>query len=160
HGVAGSFDLPLSLTASTPTIEPRQGPAQNLVFTFDKNITSASAIVTEGTATIGSLTYSASTVVVPLTGVNNQQYVTVGLSSVVASDGGSGGTASVRVGFLLGDVNASRVVTLGDLAIVNGALAQAVSAANFTRDANVSGTLTLADKAVANANLTKSLPAP
>jgi len=66
----------------------------------------------------------------------------------------------VRLGFLLGDVNQNRVVTLSDLGLVNAQLAQAVTAANFLKDVNASGTLSLADKGVTNANLTKALPAP
>src|SRR5664279_5315026 len=37
HGGAGTFNLPLSLVSVTdPTNEPRSGPAQTIVFTFDK----------------------------------------------------------------------------------------------------------------------------
>ena len=66
----------------------------------------------------------------------------------------------MRIGFLLGDVNQNRVVSLADLALVNTQLAQSVTAANFLKDVNASGTLSLADKAIANANLTKALPTP
>ena len=53
---------------------------------------------------------------------------------------------SIRVGFLAGDVNQNRVVTLGDLGLVNAQVAQPVTAANYLKDVNASGTLTLADK--------------
>ncbi|PWT89087.1 MAG: hypothetical protein C5B56_07735, partial [Proteobacteria bacterium] len=76
------------------------------------------------------------------------------------TDGGSGGSGSVRVGFLLGDVSQNRVVTLADLGLVNAQLSQPANAANFLRDVNVSGTISLADKAATNANLTRTLPAP
>jgi hypothetical protein len=66
----------------------------------------------------------------------------------------------VRLGFLLGDVNQNRVVTVADLALVNAQLAQTVTANNHLRDVNVSGTLSVADKAITNANLTRALPAP
>jgi len=52
---------------------------------------------------------------VPLSGVTKQQYVTVDVSNVVSSGGGTGtGSGSVRLGFLLGDVNQNRIVTLAD----------------------------------------------
>jgi hypothetical protein len=130
------------------------------VLTFDKPILSATATITESAATAGVLTFAGNNVVVPLTGVPNQQYVTVSLTNVNSVDGGAGGIGSARVGFLLGDVNTSRVVTVADLGLVNGQLAQLVTAANFLKDVNVSGTLTLADKATANTNLTRALPAP
>jgi hypothetical protein len=160
HGAAGTFDLPLSAVTTAPTTEPRAGPAQTIVFTFDRPINAATATVTEGTATAGTTTFSGNDVVVGLTGVANQQYVTVSLTNVASTDGGSGGSGSVRVGFLLGDVNQNRVVTLADLGLVNQQLAQLVTAANYLKDINVSGTLSLADKGITNANLTKALPAP
>ena len=130
------------------------------MFTFDKPITAATATVTEGTATAAAPTFSGNDVIVSLTGVTNIQYVTVTLSNVSSADGGSGGTGSVRVGFLTGDVNQSRAVSLADVGLVNAALAQPVTAANYLKDINASGTLSLADKAIANASLATALPAP
>ena len=86
--------------------------------------------------------------------------MTISLTNVASADGGTGGSGSVRVGFLLGDVNQNRVVTLADLGLVNAQLAQVVTAANFIDDVNTSCTLTLADKGMTNANLTRALPAP
>ena len=160
HAGAGTFDLPLSAVTTNPTTEPRQGPGQTIVFTFDRPINAATAIFTEGTATAGTPTFSGSNVIVTLTGVSNQQYVTIALTNVSSSDGSTGGSGSVRVGFLLGDVNQNRVVSLADLALVNAQLAQVVTAANYLKDVNASGSLSLADKAITNANLAKALPAP
>jgi hypothetical protein len=160
HGTAGTFDLALSAATTTPTTEPRRGPAQTVVFTFDKAINGATASVDEGIATAATPTFSGNDVVVGLTGVTDQQYVTVGLDSVASTDGGSGGCGVVRVGFLVGDVSQNRVVTVSDLAQVNAQLAQIVTSANFLKDVNASGTLSVADRAVTNANLTRNLPAP
>ena len=77
--------------------------------------------------------------------------MTVALANVASSDGGTGGSGSARVGFLLGDVNQSRAVSVADLGLVNAQLSQPVTAANYVLDVNVSGTLSLADKGVANA---------
>jgi hypothetical protein len=160
HGAAGTFDLPLSLLPTNPTTEPRQGPAQTVVLTFNKAITGATAAITEGTATAAAPTFSGNDVVVNLTGVNNQQYVTISLTNIFDGAGGTGGSASVRIGFLLGDVNQNRVITVADVGLVNLQLAQPVTAANFLKDVNASGSLTVADKALTSASLTKSLPAP
>jgi uncharacterized repeat protein (TIGR01451 family) len=160
HGAAGTFDLALNSAGTNPTTEPRQGPVHTIVFTFDKAVTAGSAAVTEGTATVGTPTFSGNEVRVPLTGVTNQQYVTVAVSNVVAADGGSGGAGSVRIGYLAGDVNQSRVVTLSDLGQVNAQVAQAVTVANYLKDVNASGTLSLADKGLTNQQLTKALAAP
>jgi hypothetical protein len=165
HGSAGTFDLPLSLVTPpsinhNPTTEPRQGPAQTIVFTFDKPIASATAAITEGSATAAAPTFSGNDVIVGLTGVNNQQYVTIALTNVSSVDGGTGGSASVRVGFLLGDVNQSRVVTVSDEVLVNGQIAHVVTSANFLKDVNANGNLTVADKLIVNNNVTKALAAP
>jgi hypothetical protein len=73
---------------------------------------------------------------------------------------GTAGGGSTRVGFLEGDVNASRAVTLSDRLTVNSVLAQDVTAATFLRDVDASGTLTLADLLTVNTRLAQSLPAP
>jgi hypothetical protein len=160
HGAAGTFDLTLGNVSTNPTTEPRTGPTHTLVFTFDKPITSASASVSEGTATLAAPTFGGNTVTVALSNVANKQYVTVALSNVASSDGGTGGSGSVRVGFLLGDANQTRVVSVADLGLVNAQLAQSVTAANYIKDVNASGTLTVADKGITNANLTNALPLP
>jgi hypothetical protein len=161
HGAAGTFDLPLTLTPLTnPTTEPRQGPTATVVMTFDKAIASATTSITEGVATPTLTTFGGNDVVISLSGVSDQQYVTVSLTNVTGADGSTAGTGTVRIGFLRGDVNQSRVVSVADLGLVNAQLAQPVTAVNFLKDVNASGTLTLADKGIANANLTKALLAP
>jgi hypothetical protein len=160
HGAAGTFDLPLVPTPTNPTIEPRQGPTHTIVFTFDRIVVSGNAAVTEGIATAGAPTFNGTEMTVPLTGVGNAQYVTVAVSNVAGSDGSTGGAGSVRIGLLRGDANQSRVVSVADLGLVNAALAQSVTAANYLKDVNATGTLTVADKGVTNAALTNSLPPP
>jgi hypothetical protein len=160
HLAAGLFDLVLGVNPLNPTTEPRIGPNHNIVFTFHQPVTGGNVTVDEGVATAGTPIFSGNLMTVPLTGVSNQQYVTVSVSGVTSADGGTGGTGSVRVGYLVGDVNQSRVVSVGDLGLVNSQLAQPVTAANFLKDVNASGTLTLADKGITNANLTKALPPP
>jgi YD repeat-containing protein len=163
HGAAGTFDLPLSLTSTNPTTEPRSGGAggnHTIVFTFDKPVTAGNASVVAGAGTAGVPTFSGNEMRVSISGVTNQQYVTVAVSDVVATDGGVGGSGSVRTGFLLGDVSQNRVVTVSDLAQVNAQIAQLVTTANYLKDVNATGTLSVADKGIANTQITKALPAP
>jgi GH25 family lysozyme M1 (1,4-beta-N-acetylmuramidase) len=160
HGSAGTFDLTLSVATTNPTTEPRRGPTQTIVFTFNKAISGATVAITEGTATAAAPTFSGNDVIVGLTGVNNQQYVTIALTNVSSVDGGSGGSASVRVGFLVGDVNQNRVVTVSDLVLANQQIAHVVTPANFLKDVNANGILTVSDKLIINNNITKALPAP
>ena len=160
HDAAGVFDLPLSLISTDPTTEPRLGPAQTMVFQFDKPVVGGMAAVTEGISVVDTVTFTGNEMTVNLTGVSNQQYVTVAISNVVAADGGTGGSGTARIGYLAGDVSQNRVVTLADVGLVNAELAQPVTVSNYLKDINASGSLTVADKAIANANLTTALPAP
>lgn len=160
HGAAGTFDLMLAPTPLNPTTESRKGSTHSIVFTFDKPVTAGSASIAEGTATAGTPTFNGNEMIVPLSGVIDAQYVTVDVSGVVASDTGTGGSGSARTGFLFGDVNSSRQVTVADVGILNAALLQAVDTANFYLDVNVDGRLTVADKGLVNGNLLKKLPAP
>jgi PKD repeat protein len=160
HGAAGVFNLPLSLVPTNPSTEPRVGPAATVVLTFDKPLAGATVTVTEGTATAGAAVISGNDVLVNLTGVADRQYVTVSLTNVASTDGGSGGSGSVRVGFLAGDVNQSRTVTMSDVAKVKQQLSKTVTQSNFLLDVNASGTLTTADKGIVSADQTHSLPAP
>jgi streptogramin lyase len=159
HGAAGTFDLSLSIVANNPTVEPRTGPTATIVITMDEAVTGADVAVTEGTATAGALSFSGNDVIVPLADVSDRQFVTVLLTNI-SSATHTGRSASIRLGFLVGDVNQTRVVSVADLALVNAELTQLVTAANYLKDVNVSGTLTLADKGVTNANLSQALPAP
>jgi hypothetical protein len=129
------------------------------VFTFDKPVVAGTATVTEGTASAATPTFDANEMRVPLTGVADAQYVTVTVANVTAADAGGGG-GTVRVGLLAGDGTQNRAVTVSDLAQVNAAIAQSVTATNFLKDLNASGTLTVADKGIANTRITKALPAP
>ena len=159
HG-AVAYWLSLNLIPTNPTTEPRLGPTQQIVLTFNKPIGAGTASVAAGIATAGTQTISGPDLLFDLSGVADQQYVTVNAANVTSAWGETGGTGSVRVGFLLGDVNQNRVVTLADLAQVNAQLSQPLTAANFLKDVNVNGTLTLSDKGVTNGNLTKALPPP
>ncbi len=163
HGAAGSFDLPLILPPGNPRVEPRlagAGGLHTIVYTFDKPIAAAAATITEGIATAGAPSFSGNEVIVELTGVANLQYVTVALGGVVAADGATGAGIPVRIGFLAGDVNGSRNVTLADLLVVNALQSQPATAVNYPADLNQTGSVTVADKALVNGHLSRALPPP
>ena len=160
HGMAGTLDLPLALTLTAPTIEARAGPSHTLLLTFDKPITSGRVLLTEGSATLGVPSLSSNQMSVSLGSVGNAQYVTVAVTEVVASDGGSGGAGSVRIGFLLGDSDQSRAVDLADVNAINATLAQVATSARLTTDLDASSAITLRDKRTSAAQSGASLPQP
>jgi Domain of unknown function (DUF4394) len=160
HGAAGTFDLPLSLVATNPTTEPRAGPNHQLIFTFDKAIDGAMFGISEGTSVAAGGMITGNQAIMDVIGVSNAQYFTLYLFNIRSADGAIGGTAAARAGFLEGDVNQNRVVTVADLGLVNAQLTQPVNASNYLKDVNATGTLTVADKGLTNAKLTTALPAP
>ncbi len=159
HGTAGTFDLLLSNAVTSPTIEPRAAPFI-IVFTFDRPVVAGSVSITEGVATAGPPTFNGNEMTVPLTSVTNAQYVKIAATNVVPGGGGSNGAGSVRLGFLLGDVNQSGQVLVSDVGAVRATLLQTVTGANFLFDVNTDGILTVSDVGIANANLLKQLPPP
>ena len=99
---------------------------------FSAPVTSANAATTVGTANVA---FNGNNAIVSLTNVPNQSRVKVDLTNV----NGQGVAASVNVGFLLGDVNGSRLVNSTDILTVKAASGQATTAANFKTDLNASG---------------------
>jgi hypothetical protein len=157
---AFSYSLPLSLNAATPTTEPRTGPTQVLVLTFDIAVTQGTAAVTAGSGQVSSVTFSGNTMVVNLSAVTDAQYFTVTVSNVKSNAQSYGGGGAVRIGLLRGDVNQDRVVTSADAGIVSAQVGVALSNANYLLDVDVNGTITATDVLMVNANLAQTLPMP
>jgi hypothetical protein len=116
--------------------------------------------IAEGVATAALPVFDGNDVIVTLTGVADAQYVKVTLGNITSADGATGGSAAVRVGFLAGDVDGNRAVTLSDLIAINAALAQPVNGASYARDVNANGAVSLADLLLADGQLTRTLPPP
>ena len=152
HGTAGIFDLPI-LVGGPESVEPRViGSGHQIVFRFDTPINSTdSPIATSGPAT--AQINGTTEVVVTLTGVNDAQRVTITLPNVNASGVG----ASVSLGFLVGDVNQSRVVNAADASAVKARAGQPAVAGNFFYDLNASGVVTAADVSAVKSRLGRPL---
>jgi Dockerin type I domain len=151
HGAAGVFDL---LIDSTPAInglvsvEPRViGTGHAIVFQFNQAVTTigvASAIdnmanqIGAANAVINPLNNTE--VVVTLTGIPNVRRVTVSLNGVNTTL-----NVSTSIGFLVGDVDNTRVVDATDTIETKQRAGQAVSAATFKYDVNTTGSINASD---------------
>ncbi|HEX8279890.1 MAG TPA: dockerin type I domain-containing protein, partial [Chthoniobacterales bacterium] len=144
HGGTTTIDLPLSLDAPA-TVEPRRGAVATdhlLVFTFSNAIVSGSASVTNGTGNVsGTPSISGNTMSVALSGVSDEQKITVTLSNVTDTLGQVLPTAAVSVRLLVGDVNRDGIVNSGDATQTRTRSGQPVSTANFGADVNTDGTI-------------------
>jgi Beta-propeller repeat len=151
HGSVGPFDVDLPL-AGPRGIECRSGGANGeytLVFRFANPLTNVDgASVTSGTGSVSSNDIDISdrhSYIVNLTGVSNAQYITVNLTNLTDSTGNFSSAASISMGVLIGDVNASGVVTSGDTNLCKAQALQPVTQANFRNDINASGDITTGD---------------
>jgi hypothetical protein len=166
HGSAGTFGVDLPLIG-TRGIECRSGGTSNdytLVFTFANPLAAVGrASVSSGTGTVSSSAVDstdAHNYIVNLTGVSNAQYLTVTLTNVSDSVGNFSSNASATMGVLVGDVNASGVVTSGDTNLCKAQALQPVTNANFRKDINASGAITTGDVNIIKQNALTQLPSP
>jgi hypothetical protein len=163
HGGSGDWVVELPLIGN-PGIECRGTTGgHTMVITFANPVTingsttppPSGASVT-GTGTVSNITVNGSVVTVDLTGVANEQTIIVTLLNV--SDGPNTGNVPVPMGVLLGDVNASRIVTTGDANLSKAQNLQPITSENFRTDVNASGTITTGDVNIIKQNNLKSLP--
>jgi D-serine deaminase-like pyridoxal phosphate-dependent protein len=129
HGGSGTFDINLPLSG-TAGVEDRSSSQYHIILTFSNGpITSGTAIVTAGTATAGAPTFSGNTMTVPLIGVTNAQVITLRVSNV----NGQGGSASVNLGFLVGDTTGDGLVNSADISQTKAQSGATAGAGNFPR---------------------------
>ena len=164
HGNVGQFDVNLPL-AGPHGIECRSGGANGdytLVFTFANTLTSVDgASVTSGTGSVSSNHIDSNdshNYVVALTGVTNAQTINVSLTNVTDSAGNFSSAVSASMGVLIGDVNATGVVTSGDTNLCKAQALQPVTSANFRCDVNASGSITTGDVNIIKQNALTRLP--
>jgi hypothetical protein len=173
HGSAGTFDVNLPLTG-TRGVEPRSDGSlgagnYTLIFTFPNNLTSvASASVSSGTGSVSStvlgpnanLNLTANQYEVNLSGVSNQQYITITLHTVQDSEGNTGDIVGPQMGVLIGDVDASGRVDSTDVFQVRQQTLQNANSSNFRADVDASGRIDSTDVFITRQQTLTSLPSP
>ena len=96
------------------------------------------------------------TMTVTLTGVTNQQWITLTLHGV--SDGIYTNDVAVRAGVLLADVNTSSNIDSADVTLVQRQNNKPVTSSNFRMDVNASGNIDSADVTLTQRQNQKRLP--
>jgi hypothetical protein len=156
HGTVADFDVPL------PGVEPRTGGVNRdftLVVTFNNEVTSGSASVASGAATIGgSPVISGNTMLVPLTGVANAQTVTVNLANVTDTSGQTLPQTAISASFLIGDTNGNGSVTASDIGATKAQAGQPVTSSNFRADVTPNGSINASDIGQVKASSGTALP--
>jgi Carboxypeptidase regulatory-like domain len=155
---AGTFDLPLS--TSSRFIEPRSDGTGNykIVFNFDKPVNSGTANATAPSGgSVSSVTFSGSSMIVNLSGVVDQQTVTVTTSGVAGIQTQSS-APSVQIGFLQGDVTEDSFVNAGDTIVVRNNAGVTLDNTNFQNDVNADGQVDVGDTTIVRNNSGHFLP--
>ena len=159
------FDVNLPLTGE-PGVECRTGGASKnhtLVFTFNSPVIAGNAVATSslgaGNGSVsGSPSFFRNTMTVNLTGVTDQQKITVTLNNVTGAAGTVLSPASVDVNVLLGDTTANKSVNASDVSQTKSRSGATLSAANFRSDTNLTGSINASDVSQVKANSGHAVP--
>ena len=149
--VDGGLDVSFS-PGTQSAVECRTGGANGdhtVVFTFNNDIVSAGAAISDGPGAIaGAPIFAGNTVLVNLTNVPDGRLVTISLSDVTDSFGAVLPSAKLSIGFLVGDTNGDGAVNSGDALQVRNRSGQAVTWANSRFDVNRDGAVNAGDALV------------
>jgi uncharacterized repeat protein (TIGR01451 family) len=143
HGGSGTFDLTLS--TSSRVVEPRSsGGNFTIVFNFAVPVTSGTATTTGSVGSVN-VSFSGNSMIVSLTGVSDQQNVTVTAHNVSGPGTATLSSVSTQIGFLIGDVNGDGTVNVGDTILVRNHAGVTLDNTNFQYDVNVDGLVNVGD---------------
>ena len=160
HGAAGVFDIDMPLTGPSG-VEDRSGGASGnytIVISVTNPVTSGSANVTAGSGKVSAVSFSGNDMIVSLTGVANQQVLTLTASGVTDINGNVLDPVSIPIGFLRGDTNGNRAVNASDIAQAKAQSGAPVTINNFRQDVNASGAINATDVSLVKANAGTALP--
>ena len=147
HAGAGGFEISIDTTqpfGGPVTVEPRFiGSGHTLVYQFNAPVSlpATVSVTPPGAATATVVAAAGNKLTVSLTGVADNQRITVSLSDI------NGGAAEfpVSAGFLVGDFNNTRAVTASDISGARARIGSVINTANFRFDVNLTGTIDQAD---------------
>ena len=146
HGNAGTFDIPMPLTGPSGVEDRFEGiPGKHtIVLTYTTSPAGVTASVTAhdpptATGLVTRVQVSGNDLIVTLNQVSNAQVLTL------TTSGGAVSPVSVPIGFLIGDVDGSRLVDQSDLALTKPQIGQTVTATNFWMDVKPTGVIDTAD---------------
>ena len=125
-------------------VEPRNGDGNfTVIFNFSQPVLGGSVSLAGTGSVTAELQWNS--MIVQLTGVMDQQTLTVTALNVTGTNYGMLASTSVQIGFLVGDVNGDGVVNVGDTAIVRGQAGAPLDNTNFQSDVNGDGQVNVGD---------------
>ena len=157
HGTAGAFDA--VMPSNGTGVEPRKSNGNyTIVLRFDRPMQSGSATVTSGTGTVGAISFSGNEMLVNLSGVANQQRLTLTATNLTAVGGGVLSSVNVTMGFLIGDTSGNGSVNASDISETKLHSGEATNASNFRTDVNANGLVNSSDISLVKSKSGTALP--
>ena len=160
-GGAGTFDIPMPLTGASG-VEDRTGDLNvagnhTIVLSYSSDPTGATATVAadnpaSATGSVSGVSYSGNDMIVSLTGVTDQQVLTLSTS------GGTVSPTVVPLGFLAGDTTGDRAVNAADIGQTKSKSGQTLDLTNFRNDVNVDGSVNAGDIGLVKSKSGDGLP--
>jgi hypothetical protein len=152
HPAFGNCDVPVFLgvpIGGAIAIEPRVGPSHTLLLTFNSTVNSVGGITVQDASlnNVGSAILAplpGSIVTVTLNGIPENKRVTVTLTGLNGS-----ATASLALGFLIGDISGSGSVNAVDISAVKALSNATLTANNCRADLNLNGSIGATDVSIA-----------
>jgi hypothetical protein len=155
-GGAGTFEINLPLTGQ-PGVECRSASGNfTIVLTFNTPVNGGSAGVSSGN--VSNVAFSGDEMIVSLTGIANQQVVTLTATNITGQNGDSISSASVNIGFLAGDTTGNGTVNSSDISQTKAASGTAANATNFRTDVTVNGFINSSDVSTVKIQSGTALP--
>ena len=149
HGLAATYDL-----AVNAMVEPRTiGSGHRIVFQFNGPVTSVASVAVTPVGN-ASATASGNEVAVILSGIPDNQRVTVSLTGI----NGGATTAEASIGFAVGDINNTQSINASDISGLKARTGSIATGANFRFDLNLSGTIDATDISAVKARSGSVLP--
>lgn len=160
-GGAGTFDIPMPLTGASG-VEDRTGDLgvagdHTIVLSYSSDPTGATATAaahnpSSAAGSVSGVSYSGNDMIVTLTGVTDQQVLTL------STTGGSVSPTVVPLGFLAGDTTGDRGVNSADIGQTKSKSGQTLDLTNFRTDINVDGAVNSGDIGLVKALSGDALP--
>lgn len=159
HGIAGTFDVVLPMTGE-PGLECRgTNGSHALVFTFNNDVVSGDANVTEGIGDVaGNPIFAGNAMTVNLVGVGDVQTITVTLSNVTDTSSNVLPDTLVSMHLLVGDTNGNKRVNSADVAQTKSQSGQPLTTTNFRNDVTANGSITGTDVSLVKSRSGAGLP--
>jgi hypothetical protein len=163
QGSVGTFDIELPLKDEVG-IECRSDSLgvgnYKMIFSFLNDLTSVGCVTVTsgiGTVTDGSIGPGANQYTLDLTGVSDQQYLSVTVTDVLDSQSNLGNVAA-SMAVLVGDTNGDGVVNSADIAQTKSQSGQFVGSSNFREDLTADGNINSADISLVKSKSGTGLP--